>query len=210
KERATAEDALETEQSLRSAAEALRISEQRFRIMAETSPDAVLTIEQDGRIRFANQAAEQIFGYPANHFVGMNVSQLMPEYFRVMNRNDAATSTSSDVPFNSSRSELVGIHSSGRRIPVELSFGELQAGNDRLFTGYARDITDRKRSERRLATEHAVTRTLSEANDLAGAAADILRGVGECLGWEFGAIWIVDKSAEHLRCIDLWHTESLT
>jgi PAS domain S-box-containing protein len=209
RERATAEDALETEQRLRAAAEALRLSEQRFRVMAETSPDAVLTIDQNGEIRFVNQAAEQIFGYVTYDFMGMNVSQLMPEYFGAVNTDDPARPTS-NVPFNWSRRELLGLHSSGREIPVELSFGELQIGGERLFTGYVRDITDRKRSERRLATEHAVTRTLSDATDLAGAANDILRGVGECLGWEFGSIWIVDKGAERLRCIDVWRTKALS
>jgi PAS domain S-box-containing protein len=210
RERATAEDALETEQRLRAAADALQTSEQRFRVMAETSPDAVFTIEHDGRIRFVNQAAEQIFGYATQALIGMNISQLMPEYFGTVKLNHTSTSLSAEAPFNWSRSELLGIHSSGRRIPVELSFGELQSGNERLFTGYVRDITDRKRSERRLATEHSVTRTLSEATDLASAANDILRGLGECLGWEFGSIWIVEKGAERLRCIGVWHAESLS
>ncbi|HEV8306338.1 MAG TPA: ATP-binding protein [Methylomirabilota bacterium] len=59
--------------------------------------------------------------------------------------------------------------------------------------------------EARLAAEHAVARVLAEAPALGDAAPVILRAVGESLGWEFGGLWIVDRAAQVIRCVEVWH-----
>ena len=66
------------------------------------------------------------------------------------------------------------------------------------------EITERKRAERRLSVQHAVTRVLAEATALADAAQGILQAVCDTLGWEAGEIWEVDERERVLRCIDLW------
>ncbi len=67
-----------------------------------------------------------------------------------------------------------------------------------------RDITRRKRAERRLAAQHAVTRVLAEAESLDDAVPKILESICSSVGWEVGAIWRVDAWAGVLRCIDVW------
>ena len=71
--------------------------------------------------------------------------------------------------------------------------------------GISRDITPRKRAERRLAVQYKVARVLAQAESFREAAPEILREVCECLGWSVGAVWTVDKAANVLRCVDLWH-----
>jgi PAS domain S-box-containing protein len=68
-----------------------------------------------------------------------------------------------------------------------------------------RVIADLKRSELRLAAQHAVSRVLSDSDTLAEATPRILEAVGESLGWEVGAIWEVDRAADVLRCVATWH-----
>jgi PAS domain S-box-containing protein len=58
----------------------------------------------------------------------------------------------------------------------------------------ARDITDRKRADQRLATGYAVTRVLAESLTLQSASPQILQAICESLGWEVGAIWRIDGS----------------
>ncbi|HYV29882.1 MAG TPA: ATP-binding protein, partial [Candidatus Binatia bacterium] len=70
--------------------------------------------------------------------------------------------------------------------------------------GISRDITLRKRAERRLAVQYMVTQTLAESETFGAAAPLILREISECLGWNFGAIWKVDATANVLRCVELW------
>jgi PAS domain S-box-containing protein len=69
----------------------------------------------------------------------------------------------------------------------------------------ALDVTDRKRTEGRLGAQYAVTRALADAAGLDEAAPQVLRAVCECLGWDLGALWVVDRAAWVLRCAAAWH-----
>ena len=79
----------------------------------------------------------------------------------------------------------------------------------RLIFAVARDITQRKQTERRLATGYAVTNLLAEAESLETAGPGILQAICEGLGWELGAIWGVEDSGEGLQCLTVWHLPQL-
>lgn len=72
------------------------------------------------------------------------------------------------------------------------------------FVGAAQDITERKKAEQRLAAKDAVTRVLSEADTLEDAAPKVLEAAGECLGWDVGALWLVDSVSDHLHSAAFW------
>ena len=73
----------------------------------------------------------------------------------------------------------------------------------------AEDITERKRVEERLRVQHTVAQILAEAATIEEATLRILRAMGDCLGWDVGALWRVDREAEALRCVELWHKASI-
>ena len=73
----------------------------------------------------------------------------------------------------------------------------------------AEDIIERKRVEERLRVQHTVALILAEAATIEEATLKILRAMGECLGWDVGALWRVDREAEALRCVELWHKASI-
>jgi PAS domain S-box-containing protein len=73
----------------------------------------------------------------------------------------------------------------------------------------ARDITLRKRAERRLAAGYAITRVLADAETLDQASPLILRSICEGLGWELGAVWRLDETGRALRCVEMWHPPAL-
>ena len=77
-----------------------------------------------------------------------------------------------------------------------------------LIYAIARDVTEQKREEARLAAQYAVTRVLAEAPTLASAAPRILRATCESLNWSVGAIWRVDQREKLLRCVETWHVPS--
>src|SRR5260370_39782944 len=56
------------------------------RLIADTASDAIITIDQDSRILFVNQAAEKIFGYSRAEMLGQSLTILMPEYLRHVHR----------------------------------------------------------------------------------------------------------------------------
>jgi PAS domain S-box-containing protein len=77
-----------------------------------------------------------------------------------------------------------------------------------LIYAVARDVTERKREQARLAAQYAVTRVLAEAPTLAGATPRILQAICESLNWSVGAIWRVDQNQKLLRCVETWHMPS--
>jgi PAS domain S-box-containing protein len=62
-------------------------SSELFRVVAETASDAIISIDQDSTILFANPAAERIFGYPVPEILGQQVILLMPEYLRHLHKS---------------------------------------------------------------------------------------------------------------------------
>jgi PAS domain S-box-containing protein len=129
----------------------LRESENRFRTLAETASDAIITIDEKSIIVYVNAAAENVFGYPTAELIGADLTMLMPEYLRHVHQAGLSRYVGTGQKHISWEAvELPGLHKSGREIPLELSFGEFTRDDQRYFTGIARDITERKRSEEAL------------------------------------------------------------
>src|SRR5262245_31377123 len=113
----------------RQAQKALTESELRFRSLAESSPDAILTVDGVGTLLFANGAAGALFGYPVAALIGQAVTSLVPDYRPRRSRE----------PGNpASRHSASGRHADGRTMPLELSFGDLARDGKRLTTVFAR------------------------------------------------------------------------
>jgi PAS domain S-box-containing protein len=84
-----------------------------------------------------------------------------------------------------------------------------ESGRPRRMFGTVQDITERKRAEQRLVVQHAVTQILAKAATLQEATPKILQAVCECLVWDVGALWSIDREAAVLRCVEVWHKESV-
>jgi PAS domain S-box-containing protein len=139
----------------------LRESETRFRTLAETASDAIITIDEESRILFINTEAEKVFGHSIAEMVGAELTMLMPEYLRHLHRagfNRYLETGQRHIGWTAV--ELPGLHKSGREIPLEVSFGEFTRNGRRYFTGIARDITERKQAA--AALEHAREERLRE------------------------------------------------
>ncbi len=130
---------------------AIKESEDRFRTLAETASDAIITIDEKSRIIFVNPAAETVFGYSISEMLGADLTMLMPEYLRHLHRDGFARYVETGKRHLSWASiELPGLHKNGHEIPLEISFGEFERNDNHFFTGVARDITERKRAEEAL------------------------------------------------------------
>lgn len=124
--------------SQREAKKALLESEHRYRMLWETAPDAVVLMDREGTIHFANPAVREVFGYTPDEIIGKPLSLIQP---------DRGTSVS---PAIRRAAETVGRRKDGIEIPIEVSFSELSLNGERRFVGFIRDITMRKRAEREI------------------------------------------------------------
>ncbi|MBS0184317.1 MAG: response regulator [Nitrospira sp.] len=77
-------------------------------------------------------------------------------------------------------------------------------GHPLRVLGIHTDITERKHLERRLAIQHEVADVLARASGLDAAISAMLQPVCETLGWDEGLLWVVDESAQRLRCHSMW------
>src|SRR5262249_25918642 len=103
--------------------------------------------------------------------------------------------------------ETVRLRKDGTRIDVALNITPMTDAAGRITgaSSIGRDVTARKRSERRLAAPHAVTRAPATPPRLEKAPGPVLRTVGETLRCDLGVLWQVDAAAGVLRCAEVWH-----
>jgi PAS domain S-box-containing protein len=130
---------------------ALRESESRFRTLAETAADAIITIDQESNILFINSAAERMFGYTQDEMLYGRLTMLMPDYLRHVHRAGLDRYIRTGQRHTAWEAvALPGLHKNGHEVPLEISFGEWAVGDRRFFTGIARDVTERKQAEQAL------------------------------------------------------------
>ena len=141
----------------RHAEEAVHASESRLRAMLEAALDAVVTMDHRGRIVGWNRAAEATFGHRTQEALGRDMAQLIvPPTLRAAHRKGLARflETGQAVVLDR-RLELTGMHKNGTEFPVELTITRIGLPGPPTFTGYLRDITDRKQAEGELRSSRA-------------------------------------------------------
>jgi len=132
------------------AEDALHASEERFRILWEAAPDTILVIDEDNVIQYANPALLDVFGYSPSEVVGKNLAILQPPRLRERHRRAVAAYLHSGQKTLDWRAVSVfGLHRDGHEFPIEVSFSHLSLGDQRLFAGFIRDVTQRVRIEAR-------------------------------------------------------------
>ncbi|OGB23224.1 MAG: hypothetical protein A3I66_09555 [Burkholderiales bacterium RIFCSPLOWO2_02_FULL_57_36] len=144
------------------AEEALRESEQKYRLLWETTTDAVILMDQETRIRFANPSVAEVFGHPPETLIGEKVAILQPERLRKAHLQGLQRYLETGVKkLDWRHTELVALHQDGHEFPVEISFSHIKPG---LFSGFIRDISERKHAEEALREREARIRRLVDAN----------------------------------------------
>jgi len=129
-------------------AENLLSREERLRGIMETVADAIITIDERGKVDSFNPAAERMFGYKAGDIIGNNINMLMPEpyqsehdgYLKRYKRTGKARLIGKGR-------EVLGQKKNGAVFPIDLSVSEMRRNGRSTFIGVIRDITDQKRAE---------------------------------------------------------------
>lgn len=116
----------------------------------ETVPEAMVVINAAGKMQSFSAAAVRLFGWTSEEAIGRNVSVLMPEPFRSGHDHylERYIDTGERRIIGIGRI-VVGQRRDGSTFPMELAVGEARVGSERFFTGFVRDLTERRNQERR-------------------------------------------------------------
>ncbi|MBL8704256.1 MAG: PAS domain S-box protein, partial [Rhodospirillales bacterium] len=152
----------------------LRASEKRIATILDTMVDALVAVDQNGRIESFNKAAEATFGYPAAEVIGRNIGLLMPEPFgETFGEHLQRYLATGESALLGTRREMTGRRKDGSLFALEIGISavtsEMLGGLERRkaarhsFVGVARDISERKRVEAELLSAKSEAEAASHA-----------------------------------------------
>ncbi|MCX6148907.1 MAG: PAS domain S-box protein [Ignavibacteriales bacterium] len=136
----------------------IRESEEKFRSVAQSANDAIISTNNKGIIFGWNKGAEKMFGYLEAEITGEKLDIIIPKGYRERHINGINRIEQGGQHNIMGRTvELCGLHKNSKEFPLELSIAEWETPSGKFFTGIIRDITERKQAEKELLKlSHAV------------------------------------------------------
>ena len=135
----------------------LAASEARQRTILEAALDGVISVDQEARITYASSATERIFGYRAGEMTGRDLADtIVPPSLREPHRQGFARYLATgEARILGRRIEITAMRADGSEFPTELTITRTGPAQAPVFTGFIRDITDRRRAQEELMASRA-------------------------------------------------------
>jgi PAS domain S-box-containing protein len=115
--------------------------------LADAAPDALLVVDDNGTIQFANQAIQTVFHYEPGELLGQKIEKLVPRRYHKRHRSDRARyshdARSRPMGLNL---QLLGVRRDGSEFPVEVSLSPMHSGEAHFVIAAVRDVTELRRS----------------------------------------------------------------
>ncbi|MBI4708961.1 MAG: PAS domain S-box protein [Candidatus Portnoybacteria bacterium] len=136
--------------NLKISEEALKKSEQKFRSVAQTANDAIISADTRGNIIFWNNGARAIFGYTPSEALGKPLTLIMPERFHNRHKKGLNQASNKRKKIIGKTIEMTGVRKDKTEFPLELSLAKWETEEGIFFTAIIRDITEPKKAEEKL------------------------------------------------------------
>jgi PAS domain S-box-containing protein len=169
----------------------LRATEQRFRALLESAPDAVLIVDAAGQILLVNQQTEVLFGYPREELVNKPIETLLPEHARVSHVRQRNHYMADPLTRPMGFVDLAARRRDGTEVPVDISLTAIDTEDGRLAIVFVRDITARRDGELAIKQLAAIVESSDDA--IVGKTLD-----GTILSWNRGAERMYGYSAAEM------------
>jgi len=177
----------------RRAEQLLRDSEALKGAILESALDSIIAMDHEGRVVEWNPAAERTFGYRRGEVIGREMSELIvPPALRERHRQGLARCLDTgEGSVLGRRVEMTAMRADGEEFPVELAISRIPRDGPPTFTGYVRDVTERKRAEELRNQMAAIVESSSDA--IFSKALD-----GVIVSWNAGAERVFGYSAREI------------
>ena len=147
--------------------EALKQSEERFRAVAQSANDAIITVNNKGIIIGWNRGADAAFGFTEEQILGQSLNMIIPDdYLERHMKGMVLLELRGEEKVIGKTVELSGKKKNGDTFPLELSLSDWETSEGRFFTGIIRDITKRRRTELENQVIHDVTQGIVNTSNL--------------------------------------------
>jgi two-component system CheB/CheR fusion protein len=178
----------------------------RLAAIIESSDDAIISKDLNGRITSWNAAAERLFGYRPEEIIGKPITTLIPPD-RQHEEPSILERIRRGVPIN--HYETVRCRKDGALLDISVTVSPLRNQNGQIIgaSKIARDITARVQNERRRTAQYTVASLLAGSWSLPEAAPRIIESIAAIGSWISGSIWLHDKVDDRLQCTATWHQD---
>jgi PAS domain S-box-containing protein len=185
----------------------LRSREEQTRQIIDTATDAVVTMNSAGQVEAWNAQAEAIFGWTRDEAMGRSLDELIvpPALRQAHQEHLARYFVTGEGALLNRRIETTAMNRKGQEFPVDIAVTAIRMEDSVIFSAFIMDISQREHGKRRQKAEYEVARILAESASLEQAAPAILQELCQCLHWQIGVMWLVDRAAGVIRCVDIWH-----
>ena len=185
------------------------IQELLFQLL-ETIPAGVFILDAKGKPVYANQMAQRLLGKGIAREQGPDQLAQVYQAYLAGTFDQYPTSRMPIVRALSGESSMIAdmeIHRPDGIVPLQVWGAPIVDARGELVyaTAVFSDITDRKQAEQRLVAQYSVARAIAESATLKDAAPKILQAICEEAGWDFGSIWVVGTTGDHLQFAGMWH-----
>ncbi|OBQ07272.1 GAF domain-containing protein [Anabaena sp. AL09] len=171
----------------------------------DTASVLVIVLDDKGQIVRFNRACEQNTGYTCGEVLGRCFWQL----FLAEKDQPSIQAIFEQIKLDKRprESETSWITRDGRQRLIDWSNTILLDSQNQIeyIVSTGIDITERKQNEQYLSFQYAVTNALAGAINIQNTTHRILKGICQTLAWDWGEIWVMDKSENILRCLDIWY-----
>jgi PAS domain S-box-containing protein len=149
-------------------------AQERFHLVVESAPNAIMLIGRDNRLRMVNAQVENYFGYYRTELIGMDIEQLIPDRFRSIHRAHLTDFLANPHPrLMGVGRDLYGLRKDGTEFPAEIGLAPLESPDEPLLMATIVDITVRKQTEEKIRRHIGYLTGLREVDQAIASSFDI-------------------------------------
>ena len=182
--------------------------EERISRLLESTPDAMVIINENGLIEIVNGQAEVLFGYDRSELLGQTIELLVPERFREQHpalrvgffRNPGVRKMGAGR-------ELLGRHKDGTEFAAEISLSYIRAGGGFQAVAAVRDVTARKTAEAHERLVHQASQMAADSDSFEDSLQRCVDLICETTGWPVAHVYLPSSAMERLQPSGIWHCE---